>query len=112
MKVRKRRHDSIEILRFGEEYIGRFLNEMTLIRAKLSISRIFDDFYIKSEELFLAFHFEIYHCTLRISIGIAHSRYLFKISFKISTELGISSLRALRSIVVATSIYLERVPET
>ena len=29
MKVRKRRQDSIEILRFGEEYIGRFLNEIT-----------------------------------------------------------------------------------
>ena len=29
MKVRKRRQDSLEILRFGEEYIGRFQNEIS-----------------------------------------------------------------------------------
>ena len=140
MKVRKRRHDSIEILRFGEEYIGRFLNEITRKIRKNVIFRfknllifglnrcwwrmfetkcVGDNFgtlitdlvcwwtiYTKKHQHnekvssiffpvinvfftiiksptslwpFFAIHWEIYPCTLRISLGIAYSRYLFKI---------------------------------
>ena len=50
MKVRKRRQDSLEILRFGEEYIGRFQNEI------LEIKRNFRKPNFKALKIF--FHFQ------------------------------------------------------
>ena len=86
MKVRKRRQDSLEILRFGEEYIGRFQNVISEIERnflepnfkawKFSKCRFYARnfcfeknnisgfFNISISNIRLGMHSEIYHCTL------------------------------------------------